>query len=109
MVTIPPPRHGATLPTMLFPTPPDKLCDAGGRPYFLGDCGLTLEAWRALTRDPDPVVRAYWIGAAMRKAKPDDTLTLLDWDAIHEAWPRLRLGRKRAFWSWLRERVGHAA
>jgi hypothetical protein len=87
---------------MLVPTPPDKLCDAQGRPYFLWDCDLTLDAWLALTRDPDPDVRAYWIGAAMRQAKPDDVLTLLDWAAIEEAWPRLRdrLGREQAFWDW---------
>ncbi len=97
------------MPNRLVPTPPDKLCDARGRPYFLWDCDVTLEAWRALTHDPDPDVRAYWIGAAMRQAKPDDVLTLLDWGAIEEACPRLRLCREEAFWAWLRGRMRHAA
>ncbi|MEN9786106.1 MAG: hypothetical protein RLZZ299_1370 [Pseudomonadota bacterium] len=94
---------------MLFPTPRDRLCDSLGRPYFLWDCDLTLDAWRALTRDADPDVRAYWIGVAMRQAKPDDVLTLLTWPELEEAWPRLRLGRETAFWEWLRARVRHAA
>jgi hypothetical protein len=88
---------------MLAPTPPEKLCDAQGRPYFLWDCDLTLEQWRALTRDPDVAVRAYWIGAAMRQGKPDDVLTLLSWAEIEGVWPLLRgrLGGQRgAFWEW---------
>ena len=87
---------------MLVPTPPEKLCDAQGRPYFLWDCDLTLEQWRVLTRDPDRTVRAYWIGAAMRQAKPDDVLTLLTWDELEDVWPvvRGRLGRRSDFWDW---------
>ncbi len=97
------------IPSMLVPTPPDRLCDARGRPYFLWDCDLTLEAWRALTRDPDAEVRAYWIGAAMRQAKPDDVLTLLTWPEIEGVWERLRLGKQAAFWQWLRGKMAARA
>jgi hypothetical protein len=90
---------------VLLPTPAERLVDSQGRPYFLWDCSLTLEAWRALTRDDDLSVRAYWIGVAMRQAKPDDVLTLLTWTEIEEAWPALRLGREAAFWTWLRGKL----
>jgi hypothetical protein len=44
---------------MLSFTPPERLTDARGRPYFLWDCDLTVEEFRARLEDPDPEVRAY--------------------------------------------------
>jgi hypothetical protein len=32
-----------------------------GRPYFLWDCGLTLEEFRERLESPDPEVRAYLV------------------------------------------------
>ncbi len=87
----------------LAPTPPDRLCDGDGRPYFLWDNDLSLEAWRALVDDVDPTVRLYWIGAALRQAKPDDAIVLLGRPVINWAVPQLvgRLGKQEGFWNWL--------
>ncbi len=74
-----------------------------GRPYFLWDCGLTLEEFRARLDSPDPEVRAYLVGKLMRQAKPDDVFLFVRPRAIRDLWPRLEryLGRSRAFWTWL--------
>jgi hypothetical protein len=55
-------------PTMsaLAPTPAHRLIDARGRPYFLWDEEMTLDELRGKLRDPDPDVRAYFLGKLMR-------------------------------------------
>jgi hypothetical protein len=90
---------------MLSPTRPELLLDPQGRPYFLWDCEMTLEAFQAGLRDPDPDVRAYLIGKLMRQAKPDDVFTFVSPRTIRELWPRLErhLGSRRPFWTWLFE------
>ncbi|MEX1363001.1 MAG: hypothetical protein AB1Z98_07740 [Nannocystaceae bacterium] len=92
------------------PTPPDQLVDARGRPYFLWDTELTLEDWLALVRGPDPDDAAYWLARALRDAKPDDVLELVDWDWIERDFTRMApfLGRRRAFWAWWLTRLGRA-
>lgn len=92
----------------LNPTPPDRLCDAQGRPTFLWDNDLTLDEVRARLRSPDPDVAAYWLGTVMRQARPDDALTLAPPARMRELWPRLEryLGRERAFWAWYLSVVG---
>ncbi|MBT9556491.1 MAG: hypothetical protein IV100_10750 [Myxococcales bacterium] len=87
----------------LQPTPPEKLCDPDGRPYFLWDVDLTLADYLRRLDDPDEVVRAYWIGVALRQAKPDDAIALLGPDRIVAAMPLLsgRLGKSAGFWDWL--------
>jgi hypothetical protein len=86
-------------------TPPERLTDAQSRPYFLWDCGLTLDQFRKGLGDPDPDVRAYLVGKLMRQAKPDDVFLFVRPREIRELWPRLTryLGRTREFWSWLFE------
>lgn len=87
---------------MLNPTPPDRLVDRLGRPTFLWDTDLTLEALRERLGSPDVDVRAYWAGTVLREARPDDALTLVPLDRIREDWSHLQpyLGRSRAFWIW---------
>lgn len=91
---------------VLNPTPPDKLCDAQGRPYFLWDVDMTLEEFRVLLADPDPEVRAYCLGKLMRQAKPDDVFQLATAEQMLALWPLLEryLGKSREFWTWLFER-----
>jgi hypothetical protein len=88
---------------MLNPTAPELLVDQKGRPYFLWDCDLTVDEFRARLEDPDPEVRAYWIGRTMRDAKPDDVFTFVSLPTIQEQWPRVEryLGRQGRFWAWL--------
>jgi hypothetical protein len=90
---------------MLSPTPHETLTDGMGRPYFLWDCDLTLEEFRARLESPDPEVRAYLVGKLMRQAKPDDVFLFVRPRMIRELWPRLEryLGRTREFWTWLFE------
>ena len=87
----------------LFPTPPDKLVDAAGRPYFLWDSDMTLSEFERRLREENPEGRAYLVGKLMRQAKPDDVFTFVTVDDIVELWPRLEryLGRQRPFWRWL--------
>jgi hypothetical protein len=96
----------------LNPTPPQMLADARGRPYFLWDLDLTIEAFRDRLRDPDLDVRSYFVAKLMRQAKPDDVFTFVSAREIRELWPRLVpiLGQTREFWTWLFEtweRQGH--
>lgn len=90
---------------MLSPTPPDRLVDPQGRPYFLWDVDMTLEEFRRGLQDPDPEMRAYLLGKLMRQAKPDDVFTFASPRQIRELWPRLEryLGKSREFWTWLFE------
>jgi len=83
--------------------PAERQIDALGRPYFLWDCDLTIEEFRARLEDPDPEVRAYLVGKLMRQAKPDDVFLYVRPREIRELWPRLfrYLGRTRDFWTWL--------
>ena len=87
----------------LFPTPPDKLVDAAGRPYFLWDVEMTLAEFERRLRESDDAGRAYLIGKLMRQAKPDDVFTFVTVDEIVELWPSVEryLGREKAFWRWL--------
>jgi hypothetical protein len=87
---------------VLAPTPIDRWTDARGRPYFLWHCEVTLDELRALLRDPDDDVRAYWLGTVMRQAKPDDALVLASPAVMRELWPKLAdyLGQRRDFWTW---------
>lgn len=88
---------------MLNPTPPEKLCDRHGRPYFLWDLDMTLETFRSRLIDPDPDIRAHALGKLLRQARPDDALTLVTVVQIRQDWDRVQrhLGHRRAFWEWL--------
>lgn len=88
---------------MLAPTPEELLVDPQGRPYFLWDLDLDLPAFERLLRDPDPEVRAYFVGKLMRQAKPDDVFRFVSRDDLVELWPSTRkyLGNTRDFWRWL--------
>jgi hypothetical protein len=88
---------------VLNPLPPERLCDAQGRPYFLWDADQTLEAFQAQLVDPDPDVRAHALGKLLRQARPDDALGLVTLAQIRGDWDRLEryLGAQRALWTWL--------
>jgi hypothetical protein len=88
---------------MLLPTPPERLVDQDGRPYFLWDCEMTLVEFERRLRDESEEGRAYLIGKLMRQAKPDDVFTFVSVDELVAAWPRSSryLGRSRPFWEWL--------
>jgi hypothetical protein len=91
---------------ILNQTPPERMVDANGRPYFLWDDDLTLEQFRKRLRDSDVQVRAYFVGKLMRQAKPDDVFLFVRLGEILELWPELEryLGRSRAMWRWLLDR-----
>jgi hypothetical protein len=40
-------------------TPGERMTDVLGRPYFLRDCGLTLDGFESLLRDPDPFLQRF--------------------------------------------------
>lgn len=87
----------------LFPTPPDQLVDAAGRPYFLWDVDMTLAEFERRLRESDEAGRAYLVGKLMRQAKPDDVFSFVTVEEMVALWPSLRryLGRQREFWEWL--------
>ena len=84
-------------------TPPDKLCDARGRPYFLWDNDLSLDAFRELLTSPDDDVRAHAIGKLLRQARTDDALSMVSAEVVRRDWTKVvrHLGKRRAFWQWL--------
>ncbi len=71
---------------MLNPTPPEKMLDSQGRPYFLWDCDLDVHQFKQRLEHPDPVVRGYFIGKLMRQAKPDDVFEFVSARTIREEW-----------------------
>ena len=93
---------------MLNPTPPERLTDPQGHPYFLWDSEMTLEEFRRGLQDSNPEVRAYLVGKLMRQAKPDDVFTFVSTREIRALWPRLEryLGQSREFWTWLLDAWG---
>jgi hypothetical protein len=93
---------------VLNPTPPERMVDARGRPYFLWDVETTLDEFRAMIAGEDREVRAYLIAKLMRQAKPDDVFQFVTLQDIRAEWSRIErhLGRSRAFWSWILEAWG---
>ena len=88
---------------MLSLTPPERLTDDQGRPYFLWDSELTLAEFEARLEHPNPEVRAYFLAKLMRQAKPDDVFRFVGVTSIEQSWPILTryLGQSRPFWTWL--------
>jgi hypothetical protein len=72
-------------------------------PYFLWWTDLTEAGFAQRLRDPDPEVRAYWLGALLREAHTADVWRFTTPSAIRAQWPQLvrHLGRSRAMWAWL--------
>lgn len=89
--------------SLLNPTPPDQLCDAQGRPYFLWDLDMTLERFRELLDQGDDDQRAWLLGKLMRQAKPDDVFSFVPAARLRAELPAVSryLGRTRRFWEWL--------
>ena len=86
---------------VLNTTPPERLLDAQGRPYFLWDVDMTLATFRERLVDPDQDVRAHFLAKLMRQARPDDVLALVGTRAIRAAGPAVeaQLGDKRDLWA----------
>jgi hypothetical protein len=89
--------------SVLNPTRKDLLTDEQGRPYFLWDVDLTLDAFVANLRNGSRAQRAYLVGKLMRQAKPDDVFEFVTLAEVRDLWPDLvgYLGRTREFWTWL--------
>jgi hypothetical protein len=87
------------------PLPPTStaLFDDHTRPYFLWWTGATVGDLRTRLQDPDPEVRAYWLGALLREANTRDVWLYTTPAAIRETWDRLQrhLGRSRGMWAYL--------
>jgi hypothetical protein len=64
---------------------------------------VTVAGLRARLTDPDPDVRAYWMGALLREANTRDVWLFVDPDTIRASWDRLQrhLGRSHAMWAYL--------
>ncbi len=91
---------------VLSPTPPERLVDPQGRPYFLWDGEMTLAELRRALREAPPVARAYLVAKLMRQAKPDDVFSFVAEAEIRDLWGLVegQLGKTRPFWSWLLDR-----
>ena len=78
--------------------------DSLGRPYFLWDLDMSLDAFREGLRADDAEVRAYLIGKLLRQARPDDVSRFVTDDEIRAIWPLAvrHVGHARGYW---RERL----
>ena len=87
----------------LLPPTSKTLQDPAARPYFLWWTDATVADLRTRLRDPDPAVRAYWLGALLREANSRDVWLFTSRDEIIALWPDLlrHLGRRRSMWAWL--------
>jgi hypothetical protein len=88
---------------MILPPTSEALRDDATRPYFLWWTDATVGDLRSKLRDPDPLVRAYWMGALLREANTRDVWLFVKADEIRAQWPLLlrHLGRSRSMWAWL--------
>lgn len=90
---------------MLAALPPTSaaLTDATHHPYFLWWTSTTVAEFRARLADPDPDVRAYWMGALLREANTRDVWVFVTPATIRQGWDRLQrhLGRSRRMWAYL--------
>jgi hypothetical protein len=70
---------------------------------FLWDSETTLAEYKSALVDPDPGVRAHYVGRLMRQARPDYAFQFVRPRVIREPWPLLfrYLGTKREFWTWI--------
>lgn len=92
------------------PTPEHLRETPSGSAYFIWDTVVSWDEFVRRLRSEDQELADYWLARGLRDAKPDDMLELVTLSEIARAWPRIarRTGRRRAFWSWLLERTGHA-
>ncbi len=74
--------------------------DAQGRPYFLWDLDMNLDAFREGLGGDDADVRAYLIGKLLRQARPDDVARFVSDDEIRAIWPLAarHVGHARGYW-----------
>ena len=90
---------------MVAPLPPTSplLMEDSHHPYFLWWSGASVADLRARLADPDPDVRAYWMGALLREANTRDVWLFVTPESIRAAWDLLQrhLGRSRAMWAYL--------
>jgi hypothetical protein len=87
----------------LLPPTSASLTDDGHYPYFLWWTRTTVGELRRHLADPDPNVRAYWLGALLREANTRDVWLFVTPATIRAMWGRLQrhLGRSRAMWAFL--------
>ncbi len=87
----------------LLPPTSRALLDDNHRPYFLWWTRATVADLRAHLADPDPEVRAYWMGALLREANSRDVWLFVSPEMIRGLWDRLQrhLGRSRPMWTYL--------
>ena len=87
----------------ILPPTQSDLTSPSAKPYFLWWADCTVEQFRNHISDPDPSVKAYWLGALLREANSRDVWLFTTPTQIRELWPHLlrHLGRARAMWAWL--------
>jgi hypothetical protein len=80
----------------LPPTSSDLLKD-DGVPYFVWWLPCTVGDLKRWLRDPDPGLRAYWLGVLLREANTRDVWLFTTPDEVRAIWPQLlpHLGKAR--------------
>ena len=71
--------------------------DRSHRPYFLWWTSASVADLRAHLADPDPEVRAYWMGALLREANTRDVWLFVTPETIRASWDRLQRHRSRVW------------
>jgi hypothetical protein len=76
------------------------------QPYFVWDEPIRVAELRARLRQGDGEERLRWAARILRDARFDDVWRFLTVEDVVRLWPALapRLGRRRAFWTWMLDR-----
>jgi hypothetical protein len=76
------------------------------QPYFIWDQPITVRGLRARLGAEDPDERLQWTARVLRDARFDDVWRFLSVEDVVRLWPSVapRLGRRRAFWTWILDR-----
>ena len=88
------------------PTCSRALDSEDAQPYFVWDRPLTVAELRERLRGSDPDEKVVWMARILRDARFDDVWRFVTLGDVLAQWPMLapRLGRRRAFWTWMLDR-----
>jgi hypothetical protein len=83
-----------------------ELDDDRAQPYFVWDEPITVAQLRSRLTSVDSDERMLWTARILRDARFDDVWRFVTVTDVVDRWTAVapRLGRRRAFWTWILDR-----